>query len=124
MSQDKPSGVAAAQAAATDIGLAIQTVEGFPTKQLQWEMVGKDTDGTPIYRNNWGEYSPWISVEERLPDEGQSVLVWMPDLPHAEHGMDIGSYMTSDWGVSWMVSDGRSAFPTHWMPLPKPPKTL
>lgn len=64
----------------------------------------------------------WIPVGERLPEEGAAVLVWMADLPHAEHGMDIGSYMTSHWGVSWMVSDGRSAFPTHWMPLPQPPK--
>ena len=64
----------------------------------------------------------WIPVTERLPQEMVAVLVWMPDIPHAEHGMDIGSYMTnSDWGVSWMVSDGRSAFPTHWMPLPAPP---
>ena len=34
---DKPGGVAAAQAAVTDIELAIQTVEGFPLKQIKWE---------------------------------------------------------------------------------------
>ena len=67
------------------------------------------------------EQCSWIPVAERLPEEMVSVLVWMPDLPHAEHGMDIGSYMNFEWGVSWMVSDGRSAFPTHWMPLPAPP---
>jgi len=37
MEQEKPSGVAAAQAMPTDIGLAMQTVEGFPVTQLQWE---------------------------------------------------------------------------------------
>ena len=120
----KPSGVAASQAAAffVDIGMQ-EIVEGFePVKLPQWEMVGKDTDGTPIYRNNWGEYRRWIPVTERLPEELEQVIVWMPDCPHHPCGMDMGSCMTdSIWGVSWMVSGGRSAFPTHWMPLPAPP---
>lgn len=118
----KPTGVADAAAHAADIGCAIQMIEGFePVKLPQWEMVSKDQDGTPIYRDNWGAYDAWIPVEQRLPEENQPVLVWMPDLPHAEHGMDIGYYMKSSWGVDWMVSGGRSAFPSHWMPLPKPP---
>ena len=65
--------------------------------------------------------SRWIPVDERLPEEDRPVLVWMPDLPHAEHGTDIGYYIKSSWGVDWMVSGGRSAFPSHWMPLPEPP---
>ena len=122
MKHDKPSGVAASQAAATDIGYAITLIEGFePVKLPPMEMVGRDADGTPIYRNNWGGHGQWVPVGERLPDEDQPVLVWMPDLPHAEHGMDIGYYMKSSWGVDWMVSGGRSAFPSHWMPLPQPP---
>lgn len=36
MKHDKPSGVAASQAAATDIGYAMQMVEGFPVKQLDY----------------------------------------------------------------------------------------
>jgi hypothetical protein len=81
-----------------------------------------DTDEQSIpSRGSVANLDGWIPVTERLPEEMASVLVWMPDLPHAEHGMDIGSYMNSEWGVSWMVSDGRSAFPTHWMPLPAPP---
>jgi hypothetical protein len=64
----------------------------------------------------------WIPVEERLPEEGEQVIVWMPDCPHHPCGMDMGSCMTDSWGVSWMVSGGRSAFPTHWMPLPEPPE--
>lgn len=64
----------------------------------------------------------WISVTERLPEELEQVIVWMPDCPHHPCGMDMGSCMTDSWGVSWMVSGGRSAFPTHWMPLPEPPE--
>ena len=63
----------------------------------------------------------WIPVDERLPEEGEQVIVWMPDCPHHPCGMDMGSCMTDSWGVSWMVSGGRSAFPTHWMPLLEPP---
>ena len=63
----------------------------------------------------------WIPVEERLPDEVEPVIVWLPDIPHNPCGMDIGSYMMASYGVDWMVSDGRSAFPSHWMPLPEPP---
>ena len=64
----------------------------------------------------------WIPVSERLPAELEQVIVWMPDCPHHPCGLDIGSCMTDSWGVSWMVSGGRSAFPTHWMPLPSPPE--
>ena len=57
MEHDKPIGVAAAQAMATDIGLAMQTVEGFPTKQLQWDRseafyVYEDRAGAKWYVGN------------------------------------------------------------------------
>jgi hypothetical protein len=37
----KPSGVAAACAAAADIGLAMRTVEGFPTRSIGWDAKGR-----------------------------------------------------------------------------------
>lgn len=73
---------------------------------------------------SFGQQVPrWIPVSERLPGEGEQVIVWMPDCPHHPCGMDMGSCMTdSIWGVTWMVSGGRSAFPSHWMPLPETPE--
>lgn len=115
---DKPTGVAASQATAADIGIAMQAFEGFePVKLPQWELVGKETDGTPIYRNNWGAYDLWIPVSERLPESGETVLVWN----HGEVQMAWLNYFTN--GKAYFVRDTHYNFePTHWMPLPSPPR--
>lgn len=58
----------------------------------------------------------WISVKERLPEEGEDVLAYL--------GEGI-------FGICWLLKDGywetRDSFlypddVTHWMPLPEPPK--
>lgn len=49
----------------------------------------------------------WVSVGERLPEPGITVLVWDGDV-----------MMLSEWDRS-IWADIR---PTHWMPLPSPPK--
>lgn len=115
----KVSGVAASQAVATDIGYAMQTVEGFPTKQLQWEMVGKDTDGTPIYRNNWGAYDPWIPNRVRMPPVGEWVLCY------SKHRGCETARVEKHW-YGWVTKDKKNLVPdayTHWMPMPPPPGT-
>lgn len=106
---DKPTGVAASQATAADIGIAMQAFEGFePVKLPQWELVGKETDGTPIYRNNWGEYNPWSSIYEKMPPYGKSVLTW-----------DGKNLAVTTWFESEHGFDRQGV--THWMPLPAPP---
>jgi hypothetical protein len=57
----------------------------------------------------------WISVNDRLPEDGQSVLVhyvdgWMP----VAHLLN-GKWYQSGGETSWLSV-------THWMPLPEPPK--
>lgn len=58
----------------------------------------------------------WISVEERLPEDGTFALFHYAK--NGENTMDVGCYY--DYGM-FMV-DGHSVNATHWMPLPEPPK--
>ena len=55
----------------------------------------------------------WVSVEERLPEEKQRVIV------RCEHvGTSVGWIL---WG-NWMTDIGPDAGKvTHWRPLPAPP---
>ena len=60
----------------------------------------------------------WISVKDRLPDEGIDVLMWF------EQNMTVGFRLECDWcayadGGYYTSCDSK---PTHWMPLPEPPK--
>lgn len=72
----------------------------------------------------------WISVEDRLPDYSQRVIIWFPlesmtasgyrDLFYSREG--CGFEGTSDWCTD-EYCPAASAYgePTHWMPLPTPP---
>lgn len=60
------------------------------------------------------KHGEWVSVEERLPRVSENVLVYSEF-----DGVNIGC----------LLNDGRFAVrtrwpdhPTHWMPLPEPPK--
>lgn len=62
----------------------------------------------------------WISVEERLPDVGEKVLVC-----GAKNGMQVGAFR----GISfpgenrkWNWKKNTILEVTHWMPLPTTPK--
>ena len=55
----------------------------------------------------------WVSVEERLPEEKQRVIVRCERV-----GTSVGWIL---WG-NWMTDIGPDAGKvTHWMPLPAPP---
>ena len=107
MEQDKPSGVAASQAAAADIGYAMQTVEnlGFYPRTLP---KGYKMTITP---------QPWIPVSERLPERNEIVLAV------DQGGVTVGSYspMLEDWWALHADRMAPGAVVTHWMPLPSPP---
>jgi hypothetical protein len=56
--------------------------------------------------------SEWISVDDSLPKEDQSVLVFTE-----ENDFDVMWHHNSFWRGCFNTT----AAVTHWMPLPKPP---
>ena len=63
----------------------------------------------------------WIDVNERLPESGVDVLVWYgewivgPRINIMHRAWSYGRFYDHD-GCSCGIQ------PTHWMPLPEPPK--
>ena len=74
----------------------------------------------------------WISVKDRLPKNQNPVLVYVP--PYNSNEDDFIGYVGMAYYTSlgdgwWAGSDGAVYgaigiihTPTHWMPLPQPPK--
>lgn len=56
----------------------------------------------------------WISVEDRLPEFRQHVIVY--------DELAVGEAYWNGKIFEW-VADENIAFATHWMPLPEPPTT-
>lgn len=59
----------------------------------------------------------WISVDERLPEQCVPVLVYKNKNSDAYGNMEIAYFEKGRWRGSCRE------FITHWMPLPKAPKT-
>lgn len=66
--------------------------------------------------------SEWVSVEDRLPEEGIKVLVFAPDRDIIGSKL-LGSYFydSKEWTV-YCFRDTIRTLVTHWQPLPNPPK--
>ena len=71
----------------------------------------------------------WVSVKDRVPGGQYPVIVYVP--PNEDHTGYVGTayYTYSANGGFWAGTDGQlyGAIgiihnPTHWMPLPRPPK--
>lgn len=70
----------------------------------------------------------WISVQDKLPDTEDWVVVWYRD-KDGDCFPTIGSYGERAFGRKYWTTDvdlNDAAYPpaaiTHWMPLPEPPK--
>lgn len=71
----------------------------------------------------------WISVDERLPDDYEEVLIWYT---YCRYGDDFNDdYTTCAIGYyvhgykMWFGRDPLGSYPRikYWTPLPKPPKS-
>jgi hypothetical protein len=63
----------------------------------------------------------WISVQERLPEEGEDVLIYtgFAGVDHAwRDGPDFVLYRSDSYNEALVFNEQV----THWMPLPEPPK--
>ena len=68
--------------------------------------------------------SAWISVEERMPEPGQTVLGFYPGTSRGGWNFATVTYLAEGVFDDWTnPEDGADAFvaPTHWMPLPAAP---
>jgi len=61
-----------------------------------------------------GSHANWVSVKDRLPEDGRSVLLAFPS-----GFMCVGRKMRHG---EWHNGQGEVRDVTHWMPLPEPPK--
>lgn len=71
--------------------------------------------------------SEWQPIETALKD-GSSLLLFAVELSYSDTPqMYVGRWSTTAWwGPAWVAyeegSDTEYLEPTHWMPLPDPPK--
>ena len=68
----------------------------------------------------------WMSVNERMPDEDQAVIVIANGKPRENIILD-GAFELAEWSErdGWFLEcwpDWENPVVTHWMPLPDPPE--
>jgi hypothetical protein len=61
------------------------------------------------------EQGGWISVEDRLPDDGQDCLA------HKDGQTYPANYFQNYWESSHILFPGEIEKPTHWQPLTNAP---
>ena len=69
---------------------------------------------TKMWVDPIGPQDRWISVKELLPEIEQYVVIY-------DHGQFSVNYLTA-WGHWAIKQQDVLPHPTHWMPLPEPPR--
>lgn len=97
------------------------TIENCRTHELADYLIA---NGVTVQENtdhfvdtNKMEYK-WISIKDKLPNDGQKVLCLCQS-----NIFDVLKWDSKQWG--WIKDSNHNyfrTFVTHWMPLPEPPK--
>ena len=64
----------------------------------------------------------WISVKDKMPDEGKEVLIYCPEFLEE---IRKGFYTEGDFYAEredLIIRPAPNGYCTHWQPLPEPPK--
>lgn len=88
--------------------------EGCPYFDIHHCAVENGLDALALVRQLEAQVPRWISVEERLPEDGQAVIVVLADRWCMMGWRWQGKWYTKPTIVETGV--------THWMPLPEAPK--
>lgn len=70
-------------------------------------------------------FPQWISVKDRLPRDGEHVLIWYEYFRYGSYNRMYKTYeIAYQYGGFWSGVNplGQKARVFAWMPLPKPPK--
>ena len=67
--------------------------------------------------NTFAGVPQWIPVMERLPEAGETVLLWN----YVDHRLGWLKYTANGAAYFFSTQDECNIHPTHWMPLPAPP---
>ena len=63
-----------------------------------------------------GKEKEWISVKDRLPQEGRAILIY------TDYGKQATAYLSDNLFIDWMRPQHSYGSVTHWMPVPNPPE--
>ena len=91
------------------------------TRHLTTMLCGERSESaTATGYTKGGMNMEWINVNDKLPATGEDVLVLVNAVP----GKMRTAYrtLTGDWYDFGARADGATIEPTHWMPLPEPPR--
>jgi hypothetical protein len=67
----------------------------------------------------------WISMDERLPEDGEDALIVMPPDDEGDREVEMAEWHAEAkvWKqLSGMLLAVPGYWVTHWMPLPEPPE--